>query len=184
MAMLKGQDIILMLILRIKPDQEWTYSLLASESGLSASQCHMAVQRLRASGLLSRDHMNPWRVPEANCLEVILYGLKYFFPIAVGPEARGIPTAGSAGFVKKHFTSDLGKQANFVWPDPNGQALGSGIQPIHPSQLRFAPPAIGGVFKEMALYEVLVCIDLIRIGRVREKAWAISELKSRLHGSK
>jgi hypothetical protein len=182
--MLKGQDIILLLMLRIKPDQGWTYPLLSSESGLSVSQCHAAVQRLRASGLLSPEHSNPWRVPEGNCLEFLQYGLKYFFPAEIGPEARGIPTAGSANFVKKHFASLPGKLSDFVWPDPNGDSLGSGIQPIHPCQLQFAPQAAENVFKDFALYESLVCIDLIRMGRVREKAWAIGELKSRLHASR
>jgi hypothetical protein len=182
--MLKGQDIVLLILLRLQPGQSWNYQSLSHELGLSTSQCHQAIQRIRSAGLLSLDKADPWHVPEANCLELILHGVKYFFPPEIGSQARGIPTAGSAPFIQKHFTPNKANTSAYVWPDPEGNLSGSSISPIHPCQLRFAPGKNKASSFDTRLYEAMACIDLLRVGRARERAWAAEELKKRLHVDK
>jgi hypothetical protein len=181
--MLKGQDIVLLILLRLRPGTSWNYQRISRELGLSTSQCHLAIQRIRAAGLLSQDKANPWHVPEANCLELILHGVKYFFPPEIGAQARGIPTAGSVQFIKEHFASNDAKMS-YVWPDPEGTISGSSLHPIHPCQLRFAPGKNDSASFDPGMYEAMACIDLLRMGRARERNWAAEELKKRLHGDK
>lgn len=182
--MLKGQDIVLLVLLRLQPNRSWNYQSISRELGLSTSQCHLAAQRIRAAGLLSPDVSNPWHVPEANCLELIIYGVKYFFPPEIGAQARGIPTAGSAPFIQEHFASNEAQSGSYVWPDPEGSSLGHGLGPIHPCQLRFAPGRSDTSSIDPGIYEAMACIDLLRVGRARERAWAVNELKKRFHGDK
>jgi hypothetical protein len=182
--MLKGQDIVLLLLLRLQASRSWNYQRISRELVLSTSQCHLAVQRIRAAGLLSPDISNPWHVPEANCLELIIYAVKYFFPPEIGAQARGIPTAGSAPFIQEHFASNEARSGSYVWPDPEGGTLGSGLSPIHPCQLRFAPGKSDASSFDPGIYEAMACIDLLRVGGARERAWAVNELKKRLHGGK
>ncbi len=182
--MLKGQDIVLLILLRLRPSPLWSYQSLSHELGLSTSQCHLAIQRIRSADLLSLDKANPWHVPEANCLELILHGVKYFFPPEIGSQARGIPTAGSAPFIQMHFASNKANASAYVWPDPNGSLSGSSLKPIHPCQMRFAPGKKKASSFDTKLYEAMAYIDLLRVGRARERAWASEELKKRLHGDK
>ena len=182
--MLKGQDIVLLILLRLRPSQSWTYQTLSKEIGLSVSQCHTAHRRLHSAGLLDYVRGNPWQVREASCIELILYGIKYFFPPEIGVQARGIPTAGSAPFIEAYFGSNEAQTLSYVWPDPEGGSLGRSLKPIHPCQVRFAPEKHDALSPNHGIYEAFVCIDLLRVGWGRERAWAVDELKKRLHGGK
>ena len=182
--MLKGQHIIILLLLRLRPEQSWTYEALSKTIGLSTSQCHHAHKRLRESGLVTADASGPWQVPIFNCLEFILHGLKYAFPAKIGASSRGIPMAQSASFVKEHFVNEDSMGSAYVWRDPEGLEKGNSLEPIHGCQLRFAPGKTPDSSKEDSLmYEVLVCIDLLRVGRARERNWAVEALKKRIHDS-
>lgn len=174
---------MLLILLRIRPGRFWNYQSIADELGLSTSQCHLAAQRIRAAGLLGQDKSEPWHVPASNCLELIIHGVKYFFPPEIGAQARGIPTAGSAPFIQANFASN-DSQVPYVWPDPEGTISGSALSPVHPCQLRFAPGKKISASFDPAMYEAMVCIDLLRVGRARERAWAAEALKKRLHGGK
>jgi hypothetical protein len=183
--MLKGQDIIILLLLRLRSDQSWTYEALSKATGLSTSQCHLAHKRLRESGLVNADSSEPWKVPISNCLEFILHGLRYVFPAKISATSRGIPTAQGASFVKLHFVNEDPLGSAYVWRDPEGLEKGNSLEPIHSCQLRFAPgrnPESGN--GDSLMYEVLVCIDLLRVGRARERSWAVEGLKRRLHVSR
>lgn len=182
--MLRGQDIVLLVLLRLRPAQSWTYQSISREIGLSTSQCLMAHRRLQAAGLLDYVRGNPWQVREASCIELILHGVKYFFPPEIGAQARGIPTAGSAPFIEEHFALNEGQVTSWVWPDPEGGSVGRSLKPIHPCQLRFAPEKNDSSSFHSGIYEAMACIDLLRVGWGRERAWAVDELKKRLHGDK
>lgn len=182
--MLRGQDIVLLVLLRLRPSQPWTYQVISREIGLSVSQCHMAHRRLHSAGLLDSVRGNPWQVREASCIELILHGIKYFFPPEIGAQVRGIPTAGSAPFVEAHFASSEAQTMAYVWPDPEGGSLGRSLKPIHPCQMRFAPEKNDTLTFNHGIYEAMVCIDLLRVGWGRERVWAADELKKRLHGDK
>lgn len=183
--MLKGQDVIILLLLRLRSGQFWTYGALSKATGLSTSQCHLAHKRLRESGLVNAGVRDPWQVPVSNCLEFILHGLRYAFPAKIGALSRGIPTAQSASFVKEHFVNEESVGSAYVWLDPEGSEKGSSLEPIHSCQLRFAPEkSPGSANDDTLMYEVLVCIDLLRVGRARERNWAVEALKKRLNVSR
>ncbi len=177
--MLKGQDIILLILLRLNPKTAWTFESISAILGISASQCHAAQKRLKLAGLVGINPESPWHVSGTSCSELIIHSIKYFFPPKIGSVSRGIPTAHSAEFVAKNFTSEIDNQNNFVWRHPEGTIRGNSLEPIHSSQLKFIP--INSNFNELqkSMYEVLVCIDLLRVGRAREKNWAIDFLKKK-----
>ena len=61
----------------------------------------------------------------------------------------------------------------YVWPYANGNQLGQAIEPLYKKL-----PAT--VHEDNLFYELLVIIDTIRVGRVREIKIAIEELEKRL----
>src|ERR1700734_4113193 len=103
--MLKGQDMIILILLRLRSKQIWTYDVLSNLTGISRSQCHLAIQRLRSSRLLVPSPDNPWHIPAAAFKEFVIHGLKYSFPAKIGSIVNGIPTAHSAVFVSKSFAA-------------------------------------------------------------------------------
>jgi hypothetical protein len=173
--MIKGQDVIILLLLRLRPKHPWNHEALAHATGLSTSQCHSAQKRLREAHLLGQGPHSPWHVPESNCSEFLLHAVKYIFPGKVGSQVRGIPTAHSALFVAKLFrgVNELG----YVWPASEGDSKGISLEPIHPCQLRF------GSAKNQDMYEMLVAIDSLRIGRARERNWAEDFIAKKIHES-
>lgn len=162
--MIKGQDIIILLLLRLREKQSWTHEALAHATGLSTSQCHSAQKRLREARLLGQGPNSPWHVPESNCIEFLLHAVKYNFPAKVGSLVRGIPTAHSAGFVARLFRGT--NELNYVWSSPEGGSKGISLELLHPCQLLFTSD------KNQDMYEMLVAIDSLRIGRARERNWA------------
>ena len=186
--MLKGQDIVILILLRLRPKQGWTYDELSVVTGVSRSQCHLAIQRLRKTRLLVDISSGSGRVSRAKFDEYVIHALKYDFPPEIGAVVRGIPTAHSAGFVAKNFNwgkASQNPESQFVWPSVEGTHKGSGLLPIHPSQLRFAP---GKKYSSLAetyqdVYEFMVCIDLLRTGQAREQKWAAEWIRERIHGN-
>jgi hypothetical protein len=81
---------------------------------------------------------------------------------------RGIATAHSAPPLADLIEST----ENYVWPYAKGTLRGHGIAPLYSS----APEA---ALKDSKLHEFLALTDAIRVGKVREKALAMEELKKR-----
>jgi hypothetical protein len=84
---------------------------------------------------------------------------------------RGVPTAYAAPPMKGHLVES--KEPIPVWPDPQGETRGYLFSPLH----KFAPQSAK---EDEKLYELLVLVDSIRSGSVRENRIAINELKNRL----
>ena len=169
--MLKSQDLICALAIRLVP-QAWSYSTLSAFTGLSTSQSHISCKRLGDARLLRQDAGAAWHVPALNLAEFLAHGVPYVFPARLGEATRGIPTAHSAAFVAAEFVSSE-TAAPLVWPTLDGQMKGNSLEPLHPCQLRcIAKP--GGE----AIYRALVCVDLLRVGQTRERAWAADTLNS------
>ncbi len=179
--MIKGQDIIILLLIRLHPEVSWTHAAISQATGLSLSQCHLSLNRLRESGLLSKGMSASWNAPEARFIEFIIHGFKYVFPPKIGMRARGIPTAHSAPFLADTFRNS--NTQDYVWPDPQGTHKGNSLEPIHPCQLRFVrgKPTMESL-KNREMYELLVCLDLLRIGGARERNWAAETIKGKIHG--
>lgn len=167
-AMLKSQDIVVLLKVHNLRNSEWTYSKLANSLHMSPSEVHAALKRCSASGLYDSSSR---KIRNNSLLEFLIHGLKYVFPGQPGPLSRGIPTAHSAEPLKDLLVVDSAD--TYVWPTPDGTTKGQTITPLYKS----VPEAAKS---DSELYQLLSLVDAIRVGRVREQRIASRELEQRL----
>ena len=167
---LKPQDVVVALKLFGYPSGRPPISVVASDLGLSPSEVHGAIQRLRSSRLLHGPALND--KPNISGLEEFLvHGLKYAFPAEHGEVTRGIPTSYAAEPLKSEIavSSDLPP----VWPWQDGNTRGVGLEPLYKNVPRAA-------LRDRALYQLLALVDAIRDGRARERNLAERDLVRRL----
>lgn len=163
--MLKSQDIVVLLKLcgyGFVP----SYGELAREIGISQSETHAAVNRLKQAKLLHGVEMGG-RPNIGAVEEFLIHGLKYLFPAEHGSFVRGMPTSYAAEPLSKLIKR--GDDPIPVWPYSEGDARGIGLVPLHKS----IPLA---ATKDPLLYKRFALIDAIRDGRVRERNLAEKEL--------
>lgn len=145
---------------------------LEFSTGISKSEVSGGLRRSRGVGLLRTDRRSGRpQVNTQGLLELIRYGLKYFFPAEPGPLVRGIPTAHTAPVLAGRLIA-AGEDI-YVWPDAQGLRQGQGIAPLH----RCVPIAVR---RDAWLYGCLALVDSIRIGRARESIVATQLLQSQL----
>jgi hypothetical protein len=70
----------------------------------------------------------------------------------------------------------LNREPPLVWPHPEGEVRGESLEPLYPS-------AVDAARRDAKLYELLALLDALRVGRARDKALAIDQLKKRLRSS-
>lgn len=168
--MLKGQDILLLLRSALLPPAErLTLQELSVELGLSVSAVHASVERCKKSGLMI-PLLGGNSIHRQGLIEVIIHGVKYFFPAERGEITRGIPTAHAAPPLSSLV---LGQDIPVVWPHPEGWVRGESFEPIY----RSVPDA---ALKNSELYELLVLVDALRGGRARERQLASQLITERL----
>ncbi len=109
------------------------------------------------------------RVPAKNALyDLIVSSVKYIFPVRPGGISKGIPTSHSA----KPLASKIVSNSKYVWPYVEGKIKGESIEPLYKN----VPKAASN---DPSLYELLVLVDALRVGRAREQEAAKKELKKR-----
>jgi hypothetical protein len=163
---MRPQDVVILLKIITRAGSKWQYRDLASELSISISEISESLQRSHIAGLIDDTRR---RVHRQSLMEFISFGLRYVFPQVPGTIVTGIPTGISHPLFREKFVSEI----NFVWPDADGDVRGLSIIPLH----KGVPFAIR---KDDRLYKLLACIDVIRIGRVREVKMALSELQKEL----
>ena len=163
----KPQDILVALKLAMR-GVESSYADLGKELGLSASEVHAAVRRLKDARLLDPETK---RVRLEAFRNFLVHGVPYAFPASPKQLTRGMPTAWAAPALANRFSST--DQTPPVWPDPAGPVQGSAIKPLYPS----VPDAAR---RDPELYGLLALVDALRIGRARERALAEKEIGERL----
>jgi hypothetical protein len=161
---MRPQDILILLKIITLGDAKWQYRDLARDLFISVSEVSESLTRSHMAGLVDESRR---RVHRQSLMEFIEHGLHYVFPQVPGTLVTGVPTSHSHPYFKDKFESDL----NYVWPDPQGTERGLAINPLHKG-------VTAAVKKDDTLYKLLACIDVIRIGRVREIQLALSELKN------
>lgn len=167
--MLQGPDILLALKLATKPDaSSLTYESLAQSLGMSASGVHKAMQRAAEAKLIN---LKERRAIGSALLEFLEHGVKYMCPASVGRRQRGLATAYSAPPLANHIAG--ASDEVIVWPFATGTTRGESLKPIYES----APFAAS---KDPALYELLACVDGIRIGGARVREEAMRLLRERI----
>jgi DNA-binding transcriptional MocR family regulator len=152
-AVLKGQDIVLLLQLVGEPDIGTTQQL-ADQLGLSVATTHRALHRLANAGLYDRPRL---RVPEAAAEEFLIHGVKYVFPPQRGSETRGVPAAWAAPPLSTELADD---SLPPVWPHPSGSRRGIALEPLHPVVPELA-------LRDERLGERLALLDAVRAGDAR-----------------
>lgn len=163
---MKPQDILVLLKIVAIGNDNWQQKPLAEALGMSQSEVSQSVARSQYAGLLFN---NGKQVMKSALLDFLQFGIAYVFPQNPGPMVRGIATAHSASPLNENIDSN----ENYVWPYAKGNERGQSIVPLYPS----VPEA---ALKDQNLYELLALTDALRVGKAREKAQAIVELKKRL----
>lgn len=164
---LRPQDLYICLKLAIIGEAPVpAFGRLAVDVMLSPSQVYAAVGRATAAGLLDAERRPRGRV----LLEFILHGVRYAFYPERGEVTRGVPTAHAAPPIVHEIVAE---GLPPVWPDPEGSVRGETLRPLH----RVVPKVARG---DRKLYELLALVDVVRIGRARERKLAERYLKDRL----
>lgn len=159
---MRPQDIVVLLKIVIYDSKEWQFKDIAYDLELSASEVSESLNRSQIAGLIKE---NKRRVFSQNLMEFIEYGLHYVFPQVPGTMVTGIPTAHSQEFFKGKFVSDI----DYVWPADEGTIRGLAILPLYKG-------VTTAVARDKELHKLLAAIDLIRVGKVREKKAALDVL--------
>ena len=170
---LKPQDVVVALKLFGYPNGRPAMSIVASDLGLSPSEVHGAIQRLRSSKLLHGPALKD-KLNISGLEEFLVHGLKYAFPAEHGEVTRGIATSYAAEPLKSEIatSNDLPP----VWPWPDGETRGVSLDPLYKS----VPHA---ALRDPALYQFLALVDAIRDGRARERNLAERDLVHRLRSA-
>lgn len=162
-TMMRPQDVVI-LLKKISP-AGWSMSgkMLAESLGISQSEVSDSLERSRLSGLLdpSKNRVNTLALKD-----FLVYGLRYCFPIVPSAIVRGMPTCISASPIRERI---IAGEESYVWPTPDGTLRGQAIIPLYPSVPKAAE-------KDAVFYELMVAVDTLRFGRVRERNIAIEVL--------
>ena len=160
---MRPQDIVILLKILCYRSNKWYSKDLARDLFLSPSEISSSLERTAMSGLIDVEKK---KVRGQALLDFLISGIQYVFPQRPGNIARGIPTAHSHPFMQKQFISDQ----QYVWPDAESDQKGLSVQPLYPG-------IVNAVKKDEQLYLMLALVDVLRLGKAREKKVAIAELK-------
>jgi len=167
---LKPQDICVLLKIVALEHAPWSYSQLAYELAMSASEVHAGVKRALEASLMKLD--DGWGYPAAGPLcELLVHGLKYVFTPVRGGMTLGMATAQAASPLSRLLPQS--EEPPLVWPDPEGEVRGMEFSPLYKSVPRAAR-------RDAKLYELLALVDAIRAGGGKAHDAAVLELQVRL----
>lgn len=160
---MRPQDVSILLKIMAIGDQPWQLVGLSHALHISISEISESLNRSQLASLID---YNKKKINRHSLMEFLEHGVRYVFPQQPGTLARGIPTAHSHPVMKNIFISEM----NYVWPDVKGEVMGLMIEPFYPKQVE-------AIKQDSIFYELLALVDVIRVGRVREVKYAVTELK-------
>lgn len=163
---MKEQDLVILLKKLTSKGRCLSVRKLSEELGMSASSVSESLERSKQAQLVDR---NKKRVNILALQEFLIHGVAYVFPAQAGRISRGMPTYVSASPLKGQIAANAD---TYVWHYMRGTARGQQIKPLYPS----VPEAVQ---RDEELYELLVIVDALRMGRAREKEIATNELNKR-----
>ncbi|MGX5817163.1 hypothetical protein ACWKWU_03155 [Chitinophaga lutea] len=166
---MRPQDIVVLLKIVISKD-DWMNKTIAEDLYLSPAEVSYSLQRSALAELVDPSKR---KVMRNALLEFIQYGLPRVFPAVKGAVAKGIPTAYSSPAISPHLMTNQPSD-KVVWPSPQGSSKGESIHPLYPNATKAA-------LKDPTLYELLSLVDVMRVGKVREKEIALKLLKERFN---
>jgi hypothetical protein len=179
-ASLRPQDLVVACKLVSIGKKTWTYAWLMKELSLSTSGTFNAIARLRKAGLVQgglRTEGSEVRVVRKRLFDLLASGAiqAMFFPVK-GEITRGVPTSVHAPPLKNLASSLVGVSDDLVplvWPYSKGIVRGETLRPIHPS-------AIHASLTDVGLYELLALIDVLRVGKAKERKAALGMLETKI----
>lgn len=163
---MRPQDIVILLKIATLKDHHWLMKDIAYGLFISASEVSESINRSMIAGLIASDKKT---LMKEALLEFLQYGIKYTYPQRPGAISRGIATAYSA----EPLSQLINSSEPIVWPFAEGDIRGQAIEPLHPS----VPKAC---LQDQDLYKLLAITDALRIGKSREREYAINELRKRI----
>lgn len=168
---LKPQDVLIVLKLHCLGERDWSFVELGKSLGISVGEGHNAVNRAKASGLIY-EREKSLRVQPKKLFDFLVHGVPAaFFPVR-GQVTRGMPTSVFAAPLNDKITvteADI----PLVWPTADGAVRGESLMPLYPT----VPMAAAA---DKGLYELLVLVDGLRVGKAREKKLSIEMLEKRI----
>lgn len=166
---MKPQDIVVLLKKLTPQGKVLSANGLAASLGMSASTVSECLERCKKAQLVDR---NKKRVNTLALQEFLIHGIQYVFPAEAGRVGRGVPTYISASPIKEQLSND---NERYVWHDVKGSVRGQQIQPLYNTISQ-------AVREDDELYQLLVIVDTLRMGRVRAREIAIAELAKHING--
>jgi hypothetical protein len=163
---MRPQDVAILLKIIALDEDSWLMKDLALSLRVSASEVTESLERSAVAGLIAADKS---RVMRDNLLEFLVYGLRYVFPVQLGPIMQGIATAHSAAPLNTQIVG----YDTFVWPYLDGPDRGPSIVPL----IATVPQA---ALEDPRLYQLLALVETLRVGHVREKTLAAQHLEQLL----
>ena len=168
---LRPQDVVVLLRLSLERESIPTYATLADELKLTASEIHAGIERAMAGQLARKDASGRPAVLLEPLRLFVQHGVRYCFPATRGGMTRGVPTGYAAAPLKALVVQP--NEPAPGWPHKAGPVRGAAFYPLYPT----VPDA---ALANPALYELLVLVDAVRGGSLRERALAVAELDKRL----
>lgn len=164
---MRPHDVVVLLKILILNGQSWQYRDLSASLHIAISEIAESLNRSHMAGLIDQKKR---KVSKQSLMEFIEHGLHYVFPQTPGPIVIGYPTGLSHPFYKKKFSAE----PEYVWPDEeSGSVRGQMILPLYKNASKASQT-------DQSLYKMLAGIDIIRVGRNREIAVALQELKKEI----
>lgn len=166
---IRPHDIAVLLKIIALDDQDWMNKNLAASLRISPSEITESLSRSQFAHLISHTRK---RVYVLALEDLLVYGLKYVFPVQPGAIVKGLPTGHAAPVFGNEFQSD----EIYVWPDADGKRRGMMIEPLYPG-------AVAAAKEDAVFYDLLALCDVFRIGKTREIRKA-KELFKKITGKK
>ena len=167
MESLKPQDVFVACQIVLFGSEPFTHAKLADNLHLSTSTVFEALGRLRQAKLTVCAAYQPAKVVPGRLLEFLVHGVPtLYFPKKI-EVVRGIPTSVFSPLFRDRFASE--REIPTVWPYSKGKEQGEGLLPIYPT----VPIACS---QNQELYQLMATIDVLRVGKSREREAATSYL--------
>ena len=164
-AELRALDVLVVAKLVVSPCSNVVYEDLAVSLGISKGAAHGSVKRLIDARLLGHS----LRIMGRHVAEMLAFGVRYFLPSDLGPEAGGMATS----FGVPPLLESFGPRDDApVWPSTLGDRRGPSVVPIYET-VPFAAS------QDDELYRLLALVDAVRIGRARELGLAREAIAKR-----
>ena len=164
---MRPQDIVVLLKIFSLGEEEWRNKDLSSSLFISQSEVSESLNRSLYAGLIGIDKKT---IQKSALFGLMVYGLRYMFPVQAGTLAKGIPTGTAAPILRDDFPNEN----NLVWPDPTMETRGLLIEPLYAN-------VIEAVKLDPILYDLLALAETFRVGNDKQVARA-KELLSNIFG--